>query len=78
MRGRGVLGFGKARVERERQEEVKKKKTKILSSFAARLGEEEEGTVSLKMTLFCSFKKKNMKRRRFGQNASLPNFNHRP
>ena len=51
MRGRGVLGFGKARVERERQEEVKKKKTKILSSLAARLGEEEEGTVSLKTTL---------------------------
>jgi len=40
----------------ERQEELKKKKKqKFLSSPAARPGEEEGGTVSLKTTPFCSF-----------------------
>jgi hypothetical protein len=52
MRGRGwrwALGFDRAHRERERHEEIKKKKN--LSSPVARLGEEEEGTVSLKTTL---------------------------
>jgi len=53
----------------ERQEELKKKKKqKFLSSPAARPGEEEGGTVSLKTTPFCSFFF-NMKRRRFRQNT---------
>jgi hypothetical protein len=41
---------------------------KFLSSFAAHLGEEGGGTLSLKTTLFCSFFFY-MKRRRFEQNA---------
>jgi hypothetical protein len=45
--------FGKARGEGDRHEELKKKKQKFLSSPAARPGEEEGGTVSLKTTPFC-------------------------
>jgi len=48
----------------------KEEKTKIISSPAARRGEEGGETVSLKTTLFCSLFF-NMKRRRFGQNASF-------
>jgi hypothetical protein len=48
---------------------IKEEKTKVISSPAARPGE-EGGTLSLKKTLFCSFFF-NMKRCRFGQNASF-------
>jgi hypothetical protein len=47
--------FDRARGEGERPAELKKKKQKFLSSPTARPGEEEGGTMSLKMTLFCSF-----------------------
>ena len=67
---REALGFRQKHAGRERQEELKRKKQKFHSSPAARPGEEERGTVSLKTTLFCSsFFLKSMKRRRFGQNA---------
>ena len=52
---RGALGFRQKHVGRERQEELKRKKQKFHSSLAARPGEEERGTLSLKTTLFCSF-----------------------
>jgi len=52
---REALGFRQKHAGRERQEELKRKKQKFHSSPAARPGEEERGTVSLKTTLFCSF-----------------------
>jgi len=66
---REALGFRQKHAKRERQEELKRKKQKFHSSPAARPGEEERGTMSLKTTLFCSFFLKSIKRRRFGQNA---------
>jgi len=53
---RGALSFRQRHAERERQEELKRKKKQMFhSSPAARPGEEERGTMSLKTTLFCSF-----------------------
>jgi len=51
-------------------ERIKEEKIKVISSPTACPGEEEGGIVSLKTTLFCSLFF-NMKRRRFGQNASF-------
>ena len=65
----GGVRFDRASGEGERQEELKKKKLKFLSSSAARPGEEERGTLSLKTTLFCSLFFFNIKWCRFGQNA---------
>jgi hypothetical protein len=52
---REALGFRQKHAKRERPEELKRKKQKFHSSPAARPGEEERGTMSLKTTLFCSF-----------------------
>ena len=70
------VGFGRACGERERREDLKKKTKVFLLPLLHAWGEEERGIVSFKTTpfrssLFCFLFFFNMKRRRFGQNASF-------
>jgi tRNA A22 N-methylase len=72
MRGRGALGFDRARGEGERQEEIKKRKQKFYLPLlhVQEKKKKEQCRSKRHCFVFSSFFKK-MNRRCFGQNASF-------